>query len=169
MTASSCPRVCACVTTVCMFLRKFDICQEISFYGWRWGGEVRQNPLKKFEDPVQLKKFPTPLAFSVIFCIPFTGKVLLKSSDRPRLSSSSYARVLMLSFHSADAQPRGIVGHQLAPSVNRDRGSPPPTCDAASRPFDPLNTDPQSVSVRTAAAASKAVSQGATAAQHSPP
>ena len=25
------------------------------------GGAVRQNPLKKFEDPMQLKKFPTPL------------------------------------------------------------------------------------------------------------
>ena len=42
-------------------LRIFDICQEISFYGSRWGGGVRQNPLKKFEDPVQLKKVPTPL------------------------------------------------------------------------------------------------------------
>ena len=46
--------------TIYVSLRNFDVCQEISFYG-SGGGEVRQNPLKKFEDPVQLKTFPTPL------------------------------------------------------------------------------------------------------------
>ena len=50
---------------ISIFVRKFPVIGG--------GGEVWQNLLKKFEDPMQLKKFPTPL--DTIFWILFWKKV----------------------------------------------------------------------------------------------
>ena len=44
-----------------MWPRNFLFWYSNPFMEGGWGGEVRQNPLKKFEDPVQLKKNLTPL------------------------------------------------------------------------------------------------------------
>ena len=50
-------------TLVNMWPRNFLFWYSNPFMEGGWGGEVRQNPLKKFEDPMQLKKILTPLGW----------------------------------------------------------------------------------------------------------